>query len=81
MNSTLGCLFISLFYWVKIHFLKYLILLFLEGLERLAPVYLEKKKKKNAQREKMKILERNKLWRGETCWTQSSSEDKESPFC
>ena len=46
-------------------------------MERLAPVYLEKKEK-NAQREKMKILERNKLWRGEKCWAQSSSKDRES---
>lgn len=49
------------------------------GVGKIQSVYLQKKKK--AQREKMKILERNKLWRGERCWPQNSSEDRESPFC
>ena len=49
------------------------------GVGKIESVYLQKKKE--AQREKMKILERNKLWRGERCWPQNSSEDRESPFC
>lgn len=63
LNSTLGCLLLVCSTGLNT-FLKYLILLFFGGLERLAPVYLEKKRKKTPKRED-EDSGRNKLWRGE----------------